>query len=102
MKLNWQGFKTAWLCQLALYFACFCLWFYFRTDAYLAGPPDGDLYAQTWSFQLIVGAFYLVGSLPLLAILFMVEAGLFKAVLRVVHPQQGAQADRPASGGSSA
>src|SRR5689334_13216122 len=29
-------------------------WFAVRTAAYLAGPPDADLYAQTWAFQAIV------------------------------------------------
>jgi len=101
MRLNWQGFKRAWLYQLALLFAFFCVWFYLRTTAYLAGPPDGDLYAQTWSFQLMVGGLYLVGSLPLLAVLFLVEAGLFLVVLRVVQPQPTVQPDGPASGGSA-
>ncbi len=30
------------------------VWFTARTANYLAGPPDGDLYAQTWGFQAIV------------------------------------------------
>ncbi len=29
-------------------------WFTLRTVEYLAGPPDGDLYAQNWGFQTIV------------------------------------------------
>jgi hypothetical protein len=29
-------------------------WFTLRTAQYLAGPPDGDIYAQTWGFQAIV------------------------------------------------
>jgi hypothetical protein len=29
-------------------------WFALRTADYLAGPPDGDLYAQTWGFQTVV------------------------------------------------
>ena len=29
-------------------------WFTLHTVEYLAGPPDGDLYAQTWGFQTIV------------------------------------------------
>ena len=93
MKLSWKGFKAVLLYQLALFFVCFSVWFYFRTASYLAGPPDGDLYAQTWSFQLIVGTLYLVGSLPVFAVLFLVEAGIFWAVVRAVHPQQGIQAD---------
>lgn len=101
MKLSWQGFKRAWLVQLAFFFVAFCVWFYIRTAAYLAGPPDGDLYAQTWSFQFIVGGLYLVGTLPLLAALFLVEAGLFQVALRVVQPQPGIQPDGPASGGSA-
>ena len=101
MKLGWQGFRKAWLIQLALFLAAFCVWFYIRTVAYLAGPPDIDLYAQTWSFQFIVGGLYLVGSLPLLATLFLVEAGLFQLARRVVRPQPGIQPDGPASGGSA-
>lgn len=101
MKLNWQSFKKAWLVQLALFFGAFCVWFYIRTSAYLAGPQDGDLYAQTWSFQFVVGGLYLLGTLPLLAMLFLVEAGLFQVILRLVKPQPGIQPDGPASDGST-
>lgn len=101
MKLSWQGLKRAWLYQLLMLFVCFSIWFYIRTAAYLSGPPDGDLYAQTWSFQLMVGGLYLVGALPLLAVLFLVEAGMFWAVLRIAQPQPTVQPDGPASGGSA-
>jgi hypothetical protein len=102
MKLSWQGFKKAWLYQLVLLFAFFCVWFYLRTAAYLAGPADGDLYAQTWSFQFMVGGLYLVGAIPLLALLFLLEAGLFRIAHRLAQSQPGAQADGPASGGPAA
>lgn len=98
MRLSWKRFKKAWLVQLALFFTAFCVWFYIRTAAYLAGTQDGDLYAQTWSFQLIVGSLYLAGTLPLLAALFLVEAGLFQVARRLVPPQLGIQPDGPASG----
>lgn len=85
MHLPWERFRRFWLVQIAVFVLCFAVWFYLRTAAYLAGPPDGDLYAQTWSFQLMVGAFYLVGAIPVLATLFLVEAGIFSLVRRFSH-----------------
>ncbi|WP_434026359.1 hypothetical protein [[Pseudomonas] boreopolis] len=49
------------LAQLALAVAIAGTWFYFRTEALLAGPPSGDLYANNWGFQLIV---FVVAWLP--------------------------------------
>ncbi|WP_093303387.1 hypothetical protein [Pseudoxanthomonas sp. CF385] len=39
--------------QIVLVVACAVVWFYFRTVAYLAGPPDPDTYAWNWGFQLV-------------------------------------------------
>lgn len=106
MTLSWQRFRRFWWVQIALFVVCFAVWFYLRTAAYLAGPPDGDVYAQTWSFQLMVGAFYLVGAIPVLATLFLLEAGIFSVVLRFfrrtpeppqIQPQPTVPADPHAS-----
>lgn len=42
--------------QVVLVVGMAAVWFYFRTIAYLAGPPDPDTYAWTWGFQLMVFA----------------------------------------------
>jgi hypothetical protein len=39
--------------------------FYVGASEYLAHPPDGDLYAHTWSFQAIV---FLIFTLPKIAV----------------------------------
>ena len=44
------------LAQLLFAVTCSAIWFYFRTMAFLAGPPSGDLYANNWRFQLVVFA----------------------------------------------
>jgi hypothetical protein len=46
-------FRIALLELLAVLIAV-AAWFLVRTMNYLAGPPDGDIYAQTWGFQAIV------------------------------------------------
>ena len=51
-------FRHAALLQLALLMLAAFVWFYLRTAAYLAGPPDPDTYAWSWSFQLIVFALF--------------------------------------------
>jgi hypothetical protein len=64
---------------LALWFigmAAHCAW---RTHAALSGPPDPDLYANDWSFQLVVFLFFwapawLIGLLAAL----LVEAAVFQ------------------------
>jgi hypothetical protein len=47
--------------QLFLAIAAVGYWFMLRTKAYLAGPADGDLYAQTWGFQIMIFA---IGYIP--------------------------------------
>lgn len=37
--------------QTLLLVAATATWFHFRTEAFLAGPGDGDLYAHTSGFQ---------------------------------------------------
>lgn len=50
------------------------IWFYFRIEAYLAGPTDGDLYAQSWGFQLVVfGLIWLPLTLSLVGVLISLE-----------------------------
>ena len=51
-------FRHAALLQLVVFLLAASVWFYFRTAAYLAGPPDPDTYAWSWSFQLIVFALF--------------------------------------------
>ena len=49
------------LAQLLVAVAISACWFHFRTEAFLAGPGDGDLYAHTLGFQWMV---YCVICLP--------------------------------------
>lgn len=103
MKPNWAGFKKACLGQIALFLACFCVWFYCRTAQYLASPPQGDeLYAQTWSFQLVVGGLLLLGSIPLLATLFLVEAALFHWLLSLLNRLRSKPTARAAGSAAAA
>ena len=54
-------------------------WFYVRTAAYLAGPPDPDRYAQTWSFQLVVFAFFwILPAVLVMGIALTLQASFFK------------------------
>ena len=59
------------LLQTLLIVGMSCVWFYLRTRAYLAGPPDGDLYAWNWGFQEFV---FLVFYVPLLLALSAILA----------------------------
>lgn len=50
-------------------------WFALRTAEYLAGPPDGDVYAQTWGFQAVVFVmFYLPWALLAVGSLIVIES----------------------------
>ncbi|EJO93126.1 hypothetical protein A471_16035 [Ectopseudomonas mendocina DLHK] len=53
MQLRIPKFWILALAQLALAVTVSGIWFYFRTEAFLAGPPSGDLYANNWGFQFI-------------------------------------------------
>jgi ABC-type dipeptide/oligopeptide/nickel transport system permease component len=60
--------------QLALVITAAFIWFYFRTKAYLAGPPDPDTYAWSWDFQWFVFAIYWLPAILLLTgILLAIE-----------------------------
>ena len=60
--------------QVVLVVSIASLWFYFRTSAYLAGPPDPDTYAWSWGFQWFVFAVYwLPGVLLLSGLLLAIE-----------------------------
>jgi Na+/pantothenate symporter len=62
------------LAQIVLVVGAAFVWFYFRTTAYLAGPPDPDNYAWNWGFQLIVFAvFWLPAILLFIGILLAIE-----------------------------
>jgi hypothetical protein len=52
-KYRTPPFRIAVLELLAVLIAV-AAWFFVRSLNYLAGPPDGDVYAQTWGFQSIV------------------------------------------------
>ena len=84
-----NGFLEACLVQLGLFLVAFMLWFYFRTEALLAGPPLADSYAQSWSFQFAVGAFYLVICLAALAAVFLAEAILLKIYRHFAGTERG-------------
>jgi hypothetical protein len=50
-------------------------WFALRTAEYFAGPPDSDLYAQTWGFQAMVFVlFYLPWALLVVGALIVIES----------------------------
>lgn len=46
-KYEAPSVRTAVL-ELVTILVAVAVWFTMRTADYLAGPPDGDLYAQTW------------------------------------------------------
>jgi hypothetical protein len=77
------GFTNACLVQLGILLAWFLPWYYLRTASFLAGPPFIDTYAQTWSYQLIMGVIFLAGALVVLAVLLVIEAGLLKFYRRI-------------------
>ena len=65
--------------ELLAILAAVGLWFAVRTVNYLAGPPDGDVYAQTWSFQAIVFALlYLPRALLAAGLLLLAQSLLLK------------------------
>lgn len=78
-----NGFTNACLVQLGILLACFLPWYYLRTVAFLAGPPFVDTYAQTWSYQLVMGSIFLAGALLALTVLLVIEACLLKLYRRV-------------------
>jgi ABC-type dipeptide/oligopeptide/nickel transport system permease component len=60
--------------QVVLAIAAAATWFYFRTKAYLAGPPDPDTYAWSWDFQWMVFCIYWLPALLLcIGILLAIE-----------------------------
>ena len=70
------------LLQTLLIVGAGCVWFYLRTRAYLAGPPDGDLYAWNWVFQEFVFlVFYLPMVLAFSAVLAAAEFLVAKRML---------------------
>ena len=71
-------FSKACVLQLGALLAWFLPWYYLRTAAFLAGPPYGDLYAQTWSYQLPMGALWLACLLAALTVVLILEASFFK------------------------
>jgi len=63
--------------QILLVVAGSVIWYYFRTEAYLAGPPDPDTYAWNWGFQIIAFAFFWLPSI-------LVCTGILLAIQRIV------------------
>ena len=64
--------------QSLLVLAATAIWFYFRTETYLAGPGDGDLYAHTRGFQwLSYFIVYLPGALLISGIILAAEHSWF-------------------------
>jgi hypothetical protein len=67
------------LIQAGISAVALTIWFFVTTRAYLAAPPDGDLYAHTWSFQAMnFCMFYLPPYIFILCALLLTE----RAVLR--------------------
>ena len=77
-------FSKACVLQLGALLAWFLPWYYLRTAAFLAGPPYGDSYAQTWSYQFIMGALWLACLLAALTVVLILEASFFK-LYRIVR-----------------
>jgi hypothetical protein len=71
-------FGKACVLQLGVLLAWFLPWYYLRTVAFLANPPYGDLYAQTWSYQLVMGTLWLAGLIAALTVVLILEASLLK------------------------
>lgn len=78
-----NGFTNACWVQLGILLAWFLPWYYLRTGAFLAGPPFIDTYAQTWSYQVLMGLILLAGALVALAVLLVIEACLLKLYRRI-------------------
>ena len=63
--------------QLVIAIGCVAVLFYFRTKAFLAGQPSGDLYANSWGFQLLVFfAVWLPATLLIVGTIIAVERAL--------------------------
>ena len=54
-------------------------WFHVRTEAYLAGPPDPDLFAQSRSFQWFTFAVF---WLPAILVTNAIVLGIARVALR--------------------
>ena len=62
------------LAQLVAAVAISAAWFHFRTEAFLSGPGDGDLYAHTRGFQwMVYCVFYLPATLLLAGALILAQ-----------------------------
>lgn len=82
-------FGHAALMQLVFALCAAAVWFYFRTVEYLSGPPDPDLYAWSWGFQIMVFALIYVPmvvgawlAVMLLELGLLRLSSLFRAALR--------------------
>lgn len=79
MKIALPRFWILAAVQVILALVVISIAFYFRTEALLAGPGDGDLYAHTWGFQLAVFALLWVpATLLATGIVLVVERRLLK------------------------
>jgi len=83
VNINWRRFKIAIIIQTFAVSIGFIGWWIWRTIAYLGGPLDGDRYAQQWSFQLLVGAFYLGSLLVLNGVCIVLEAWVFRLAVQL-------------------
>lgn len=71
------------IAQIVLVIVGASVWFYFRTETYLAGPPDPDTYAWNWGFQLVAFAiFWLPAILLCTGILLAIERAALSAYYR--------------------
>lgn len=83
--LAWErkSFRELAAMQVALSIVAASVWFYFRTEAYLQGTPDNDLYAWSWSFQLMVfGLVWLPRTLLASAVLLLLEWTVLRLIAR--------------------
>ena len=62
------------LVQVGIFIVALSVWFFITTRSYLAAPTDGDLYAHTWSFQVLnFCVFYFPPCVCALALLLLTE-----------------------------
>ena len=91
VQLRLPKFWILAVAQVVLVCVAASVWFYFRTKAYLAGPPDPDTYAWSWGFQwMVFGIYWLPGILLCTGGLLVIERTALipyyrAASLRVPH-----------------
>jgi hypothetical protein len=69
----------------AVWLGAFALWEFLRIRAFLHGPPDPDLYANTWSFQIIVSTIFRLPVWVFLLIVVLLLESIYRGYRRESH-----------------